>query len=200
MEALTRHGCAQKRTIPSAPEPQPLPPRAQRQLEAIDELMADYQVEEGALQRAFARAAVERAAFVEDATSTLRHVIKPLFETVAARLAQDGGGGLVVDTPPAGRRGLRLTLWMSLAGRIAGAPRQDRNPYIQLDLDAEGRQVRVWEGDIWDGLGTSRPGSPLSRSDLTEAVVLGRTVDVLRRATGHTRRLRREFALVGHRP
>lgn len=155
-------------------------------LAAIDELVADYRVEEQAFEHAVALAASERAAFVRAATSALRDVVKPLFETVATRLAHDGGDGRVDERCPEGRHGLRITLWMSLDGPIVGTPRQDRNPYVQLDIDAERRQVRVWEGDLWRGLGTSRPGSPLSERDLTEDVVLARTMEVLRRATEHT--------------
>jgi hypothetical protein len=176
MDAVTPPGCHDRPQTPDS-------------LKAIDELVADYRVEEQALEHAVAVAASQRTAFVEAATSALRHVVKPLFDTVASRLANDGGDGRVDVSDSEGRHGLRITLWMSLDGPIVGTPRQDLNPYVQLDLDAERRQVRVWEGDMWRGLGTSRPGSPLTEHDLTEEVVLARTMEVLRRAAEHTRRM-----------
>lgn len=53
----------------------------------------------------------------------------------------------------------RLTLWMSLQGAIDGTPRQDRNPYLQLDADVAGKVIRLTEGDSWRGSGASHSGS-----------------------------------------
>lgn len=187
MDALTKPQCHLPRS--SFTEPTVTDPCESPELEVIDQLVAGYHLEEEELQHAVARAASERTAFVQSATSVLRDVVKPLFETVASRLARDGGDGFVDERRAEGRHGLRITLWMSLDGPIVGTPRQDRHPYIQLDVDAERRRVCVWEGDMWRGLGTSRPGSPLDERDLTEEVVLARTMEVLRRAAGHTSRM-----------
>ena len=155
--------------------------------------MAGYQLEERTFEHEVARAAAERAAFVRATTSALRHVAKPVFEAVVLRLTHDGGGGRVEERPPEGRHGLRLTLWMSLDGPIVGAPRQDHHPYVQLDLDADQPEVRVWEGDMWHGLGASRPATPLTLADLTEDVIFDRALTVLGRATAHTRRMTAVF-------
>jgi hypothetical protein len=62
---------------------------------------------------------------------------------------------------------------------MTGAPRQDRNPYLQLDANVMYRRVDIWEGDMWQKLGTSRATSPWQLSDITS--VTERIVGILGR-------------------
>ena len=79
----------------------------------------------------------------------------------------------------------RLILWMSLKGKITGTPRQDLNPYLQLDVDVEHRRIDVWEGDMWEREGTSRATSPWQLDEITSETVTERVVSILERAAGH---------------
>jgi hypothetical protein len=162
-------------------------------LVVIDEMIAQYQLDERSLDHELQRLAAERATFIRATASSFRRVVKPLFESVVSRLADDGGGGRVEERLTDGREDLRITLWMSLDGPIIGAPRQDCHPYIQFDIDATNRRIRVWEGDMWRGEGVSRSTLPLSLDQLTEEAILDRAVAVLRRATAHTSRINGSF-------
>lgn len=95
---------------------------------------------------------------------------------------------------------LRLVLWMSLDGPIVGSPRQDRNPYLHLDLDVDRREVRVWEGDKWLDRGASRATSPLALDDLTAAVATRRAIAVLQRAAYHAKAVVTRAETEGDRP
>ena len=72
-----------------------------------------------------------------------------------------------------------------MKGEIAGSPRQDLNPFLQLDADPVQRQIDVWEGDMVENQGTSRATSPWALSEVTEEAVMGRIVAILRRAGTH---------------
>jgi hypothetical protein len=158
------------------------------QLLAIDDVLAEYHLERRVALEVAARAAADRDNFERAATHALRNVVKPALASVAARLDADGAGGRVDERPASSRHGPRLVLWMSLDGPIVTA-RQDRNPYLQLDLDVPERHVRVWEGDMWLGSGASRPAPALSLPELTSKVVTDRAIAVLRRAADRAQRL-----------
>jgi hypothetical protein len=74
---------------------------------------------------------------------------------------------------------------MSMEGEIAGSPRQDLNPFLQLDADLANRRIDVWEGDMVENQGTSRATSPWDLSEVTPDSVMERIVDILRRAGTH---------------
>jgi hypothetical protein len=78
----------------------------------------------------------------------------------------------------------RVTPWMSTQGEVAN-PRQDLNPFLQLDADVANRRINVWEGDMVENQGTSRPTSPWVLSEVTRESTMERIVDVLRRAGTH---------------
>ena len=111
-------------------------------------------------------------------------VIRPAFDAIAARLNADGGGGQVDERFADGAHPYRLTLWMSLEEQIA-SPRQDRNPFLQLDLDMPNRRFKVWEGDMWEKQGSSRDSTPWRLDEVTTKAVTERAVAVLRRAASH---------------
>ena len=162
---------------------------ARSQLCAVDDVLGEYHLERRIVTEHQERTAAERDRFARAASHALRCVVKPALQAVADRLAEDGVGGLVQERPPSARVDLRLVLWMSLDGPIVAAPRQDRNPYLQLDVDVDHREVRVWEGDMWLHLGASRPAAPLALHELTAAVATDRAVAVLRRAASHSTRI-----------
>ncbi len=128
----------------------------------------------------------EQGAFLDDFTAKCENEIAPAMEAIVVRLRENGGGGLVDYQPHGGRANTapRLTLWMSLEGEISGTPRQDRHPYFQLDADTETRQVRVSEGDMWEGRGSHHSG-PLGLWELaalTAEKVIEEVIAALRRA------------------
>jgi hypothetical protein len=126
-----------------------------------------------------------RTAFLHGFDDAVTSVIRPAMEAVVARLHQDGGGGRVVQVEPNELHRPRITLWMSLSGDLASEPRQELNPFLQLDADAVFRRIDVWEGDMVDKQGTSRATTPWKLSEVTTASVSDRIVDILRRASTH---------------
>jgi hypothetical protein len=150
-------------------------------LAAIDDLLATYarQREE---QTAHARAALlDQHRFTSKAARTFERVVRPAFEEIVERLNTHGGGGAVEERPADGRYGQRLTLWMSLEGPVVVPLRQDRNPYIRLDVDMPWRRITVWEGDMWDELGASRLTEPFTLDELTTEGITQRAIGILRR-------------------
>ncbi len=132
-----------------------------------------------------AHAEIEREHFLQEFRAITSSVIRPTMDTALERLRKDGGGGLIEEGGPESRRKPRVTLWMSMKGEIAGSPRQDLNPFLQLDADPVQRQIDVWEGDMVENQGTSRATSPWALSEVTEEAVMGRIVAILRRAGTH---------------
>jgi hypothetical protein len=112
-------------------------------------------------------------------------VIKPAMEQLVQRLRKDGGGGLIWEGGSRTMYRPRLVLWMSLDGEIIGEPRQDLNPYLQLDADVAHRRIDVWEGDMWQKQGTSRSTAPWQLIDISTKSVTERAVAILERAAGH---------------
>jgi hypothetical protein len=125
--------------------------------------------------------------FLEEFAAVCEREIRPAMEAVLERLRQNGGGGLIQER--SGGEGQsatpRLTLWMSLDGEIAGSPRQDRHPYLQLDPNQAERQVQVWEGDMWHGAGSTARVAPWHRSEITKDSVTKVTIDMVRRVAQH---------------
>jgi hypothetical protein len=74
---------------------------------------------------------------------------------------------------------------MSLDGETIGAPRQDLNPYLQLDADVAHRRIDVWEGDMWQKQGTSRSTAPWQLNEISTKSVTERVVGILERAARH---------------
>ena len=113
-------------------------------------------------------------------------VIKPAMEAIVAQLQKDGGDGLISDAESESRHRPRLILWMSLNGKIVGSPRQDHNPFLQLDVDSSHRRVDVWEGDMWENSGVSRATAPWELKEISIEAINRRVMGILGRATSHT--------------
>ena len=106
-------------------------------------------------------------------------------ETIIRRLEVDGGGGIIREGDFQRTERPRLTLWMALEGDVSGTPRQDRNPYLQLDANVALRRADVWEGDMWQKQGASRATSPWELGEISPEVILERVVGILTRAADH---------------
>jgi hypothetical protein len=154
-------------------------------LEGIDQILEYWSDQRRAFAAREAASEASRLLFVRQAVEIADHVVRPAMEAALARLARDGGGGRIEERHGDATHSLRLILWMSLDGDVAGTPRQDRNPYLQFDIDVATRRVDVWEGDMWEKQGSSRPSSPLQLSEITAESVTRRAIDILRRAAGH---------------
>ncbi len=149
--------------------------------QAIDDLLATYarRLEE---QAAHVRATLlDQNRFARAAACKFERVVKPAFGEIAERLSTHGGGALIEERPAEGRHGQRLILWVSLEGPVVLPPRVDRNPYIRLDVDMPWRRITVWEGDMWNKQGSSRPAEPFTLEGLTTQDVAERAVAVVRR-------------------
>jgi hypothetical protein len=154
-------------------------------LEEIDQVLKSWSDQRHAFATRQAESEATRRLFVRQAAEIADHVIRPAMEAALARLARDGGGGRIEERPGDDTHSLRLVLWMSLDGDITGAPRQDLNPYLQLDIDVTTRRIDVREGDMWEKQGCSRATAPWQLSEITAESVTNRVVDILQRAAGH---------------
>jgi hypothetical protein len=132
-----------------------------------------------------AGAEIEREHFLQEFRDITRSVVRPTMEVAIERLKKDGGGGLIEEHTMGSLHKPRVTLWMSMEGEIEGSPRQDLNPFLQLDADPVRRRIDVWEGDMVENQGTSRATSPWELSELTPETVMDRIVHILRRAGTH---------------
>lgn len=162
--------------------PPPLPSRIG--LAEVDDVLGSWAARRQAFAQRQAEARAARQQFEHAANELARTVIRPAFDAIAARLNTDGGGGRVDERLADGTHTYRLTLWMSLDGQIA-SPRQDRNPYLQLDLDVPNRLFKVWEGDMWEKQGSSRDSTPWRLDEVTTKAVTERSIAVLHRAANH---------------
>jgi hypothetical protein len=128
----------------------------------------------------------DRQAFVDEFREVCRTEVRPAMQAVLDRLRSEGGDGLIEEHPGGEPRVStpRLTLWMSLQGAMDGVPRQDRNPYLQLDADVVGRVIRVSEGDSWRGGGAGHSGSAgtWKPGDVTSALVVKELAEIVRRS------------------
>jgi hypothetical protein len=154
-------------------------------LKEIDQVLASWSDQRQAFMARQAAAEASRQLFLRQAAEIADHVIRPAMEATLDRLNRDGGGGRIEERARDDTHSLRLILWMSLEGDLAGTPRQDRNPYLQLDIDVATRQVDVWEGDMWQKQGSSRATAPWHLSEITAGSVTLRAIDILKRAAGH---------------
>jgi hypothetical protein len=152
---------------------------------AIDEILDHWAERERKWAEERLELEAERERFLHDFEELSQNTIKPAMEAVVHRLQKDGGGGIVWDGESQTTGRPRLILWMSLEGEIEGTPRQDRNPYLQLDANVIYRRIDLWEGDMWQKLGTSRATSPWQLSEITSESITERIVGILERAAGH---------------
>jgi hypothetical protein len=127
-----------------------------------------------------------RQAFFDAFHEVCSTEVRPAMQAVLDRLAQEGGGGLIEEHPGGEARVStpRLTLWMSLQGTIEGAPRLDRNPYLQVDADVTDRVIRLTEGDSWrgGGAGHSGPAGTWKPADVTRELVTRELLGIIGRA------------------
>ena len=128
---------------------------------------------------------LERDRFMHTASCTLERVVRATCETIAERLDDHGGGGLVTERTAEHTRGHRLVLWMSLVGPVAPPARFDRNSYIRFDVDTRPRRVEVWKGDMWNKRGASRRADPVPLEDLRTESITERAVRVFGRTSKH---------------
>ncbi len=128
----------------------------------------------------------DRESFIDEFRAVCEAQVRPAMQAVLDRLRLEGGDGLIEEHPGGEPRVAtpRLTLWMSLQGPIDGAPRQDRNPHLQLDADVVGRVVRVSEGDSWrsGGAGHSGPAGTWKLPDVNRATVVSELLEIVRRS------------------
>jgi hypothetical protein len=151
----------------------------------IDDILEHWTDRQHQLAEREARAQAEAKRFLEEYKELSEHVIKPAMEQIIQRLRKDGGGGLTWEGGSTTTHRPRLVLWMSLDGEIIGAPRQDLNPYLQLDADVAHRRIDVWEGDMWQKQGTSRSTAPWQLNEISTKSVTERVVAILERAARH---------------
>ena len=127
----------------------------------------------------------ERNQFLTDFRGITDSVIRPAMQAAVDRLGKDGGGGLIEERKEDLMHRPRITLWMSLDDAITGTPRQDLNPYLQVDANVGQRRIDVWEGDMWEKEGNSRATAPWELSEVSNESVTKRILDILRRAATH---------------
>ncbi len=131
------------------------------------------------------QAEVERKQFLRAFENITRDVIRPAMERAIERLREDGGGGFIEQHEVDILHKPRVVMWMSLEGEISGSPRQDLNPFLQLDADVASRQIDVWEGDMVDKKGSSRATAHWDLSEVSSDGVIERIISILRRAATH---------------
>jgi hypothetical protein len=151
---------------------------------AIDDLLAAYACRQEARAAHTRAVLLDRQRFVNAAACIIERVVKPTLGDVAKQLNRSGGGGLLEERPATGRHGQRVTLWMSLGGPIVG-PRIDCYPYLQLDVDVTFRKFTVWEGDMWNKIGSSRRTEPFTLEELTSEGITERAIGILQRTVSH---------------
>jgi hypothetical protein len=160
-------------------------------LAEIDGLMEKLRRDEQRSTDETARLSADRSEFSRAFTTVCEQQVRPPMEAILERLRRNGGGGVIEEgAEDASRhRSHRVTLWMSLRGEIAGSPRQDRHPYLQLDADVDKRAVEVSEGDMWQGGGGNRSGKvgEWQIAEISAARVTEEALDILRRSAGYRR-------------
>lgn len=152
---------------------------------AIDEILGDRAARRRAAAEADRARERRRELFVSDFEDAVDDVIRPAMEAVIRRLRADGGGGAVIVDPPNVRGRRRVVLWMSLDGPLVGEPRQDHNPFLQMDADPVHERVDLWEGDLVHREGVSRATGSWTLDQITAESVESRAVGILRRARSH---------------
>jgi hypothetical protein len=159
-----------------------VPPAA---LAEIDRVLDTWSARRRAFRHQQVEADDERRDFIRHAEGLAGSVIRPSLQAIATRLKACGGDARLVERRRDPFQSLRLTLWMALDREINVLDRPDLYPYLQLDLDVPKRLFTVWEGDMWEGQGSSRATDPWKLGDITAPVVTERAIAILRRAAGH---------------
>jgi hypothetical protein len=161
-------------------------PAGEDPLAEIDRLLQKRRDDQQQVSDRSAELRADRSEFSTEFTQVCEAQVRPPMEAILERLRRNGGGGVIDERPEdlSRHHTHRLTLWMSLSGEIAGSPRQDRHPYLQLDADVDKRVVTVSEGDMWEGHGGSRSGriGEWQLSEITAALVTQEALAILRRS------------------
>ena len=125
-------------------------------LRQIDQIVGNWShlVQESAEEQAHVE--VERVQFLKEFQDLTDSVIRPTMEMAIERLRTDGGDGLIEEHHLDALHKPRVTLWMSMQGEVA-SPRQDLNPFLQLDADVANKRITVWEGDMVKIRGPAAP-------------------------------------------
>jgi hypothetical protein len=151
----------------------------------IDQILEKWTDRQDAFASKEDEAMAEEEKFLNDFREISGRVIKPAMEANVQRLQKDGGDGMIWDGESEAMHRPRVILWMSLKGKIDGPPRQDLNPYLQLDVDTPHRRIDIWEGDMWENSGVSRATTPWHLTDISTESVNRRVMGILDRATNH---------------
>ena len=155
----------------------------------IDRILGEWTDREEEFAKKADEAKAGREEFLDRFRDVMGCVIKPAMEAIVQRLEEDGGDGAIWEGDSEAMHRPRVILWMSLKGKMSNSPRQDRNPYLQLDLDMARHQIDVWEGDMWENTGVSRATDPWDLRDITPEKINRAVMGILDRATNHTRAL-----------
>ncbi len=162
-----------------------LPPNTDR-LAEIDLILEKRHVDEKESAERRTRLMSDKAEFAAEFDRICSERVRPTMESILERIRQNGGGGYVEERSEDLSRlcSHRITLWISLSGEIVGMPRQNRQPYLQLDADVESRVVMVSEGDMWQGKGGERNGlsAQWPLREITAVRVTEEVVEILRRS------------------
>lgn len=152
----------------------------------IGALMAALKAKDERSAESAAHVLEGRQSFIDEFRAVCQAEVRPAMQAVVERLRLEGGDGLIEEHPGGEPRVStpRLILWMSLQGPIDGAPRQDRNPHLQLDADVVGRVIRVSEGDSWrsGGAGHSGPAGTWKLPEVTRTMVVAELLEIVRRS------------------
>lgn len=154
-------------------------------LAEIDDLMQKRRDDQLSSANQGAQLTADRLEFSAQFAKICQEQVRPAMDAIIERLRRNGGGGVIEEHPADFRyQNHRLIMWMSLEGEIAGAPRQDRHPYLQLDADVAKRNVAVSEGDMWQGHGGNSSGKigEWQLSEITTTRVTEEILAILRRA------------------
>jgi hypothetical protein len=160
-------------------------PQSEDPLVQIDRVLDGWSSRERAFAEQNASAKAKKAKFLQDFESISQQVIRPTMEAVIQRLRKDGGDGIIQERGSDASQSPRMILWMSLAGEVSSAPHQDRNPFLQLDVDETHCRVDVWEGDMWEKQGNSGAVAPWELTEISPESITERIIGILQRAATH---------------
>ena len=157
---------------------------ADEALEELDDIVEQHRIRHRAEDAQAAGVEHGRRAFMDCFDYLCATQVRPAMVAAVDRLRSDGADG-VIAVHPGGEPRFRhpsIVLWMSLEGEVAEPYREDRCPYLRLEADIGRRCVQVWQGDMWEGSGTSGPLGDWDLSEITSTRVEQAIVEVLRRA------------------
>ena len=184
------HG-AEARNDPSRQSQPPIegPDALTDSVGGIDRILGEWTDRQEDFARKASEAQAERDEFLDSFSQIMRGAIKPAMEAIVQRLEEDGGDGMIWEGESEAMQRPRVILWMSLKGKMSASPRQDRNPYLQLDVDVARHRIDVWEGDMWENSVVSRATAPWDLEDITPETIDRAVMGILDRATNHPRTL-----------